>query len=216
LIPLWVASTSVKQNRREIHFETGAQILEDLGLPCDGPHYRRLVDGFKRVFASTIFFGPADQGAASPVWSCLRSCYFEKVRLWTDLDQKGSGGQQNVIVLSDMFWQELALHPVPVDGDVVRALANAPGALDFFMWLSWRLHGLTSVARIPLVNEFGLSGQLGSSEYSRVRDFKRTVGTWLTTVRMIWPDCPASLSADGTLLILDSKRRDKAGPCSRL
>ena len=27
LIPLWVASRSVRQNRREIHFETGAEIL---------------------------------------------------------------------------------------------------------------------------------------------------------------------------------------------
>ncbi len=207
LIPLWVASRSVRQNRREIHFEAGAQILEELGLPQDGPHYRRIVDGFRRVFASTIFFGPADQAARSPVWNCARYCFFDKVRLWTGPDQTGKRDQRNMVVLSDMFWEELAQHPVPIDGDVVRALANAPGALDFFMWISWRSYGLTTVARIPLVSEFGLSGQLGSLQYSRIRDFRRTVAGWLATVRSFWPECPASFSADGTLLILTPKQR---------
>ena len=206
LIPLWVASRSVRQNRREIHFETGAEILSELGLPQDGPHYRRLIDGFRRVFASTIFFGPADQSTVSPVWNCSRSCFFEKVRLWTDPDRLSKHGQENVVVLSDMFWRELAEHPVPVDGDVVRGLVHAPGALDFFMWLSWRSHGMTGVARIPLVSEFGLSGQLGSLGYSRDRDFKRAVAGWLTTVRTFWPNCPASLSSDGTLLIITPER----------
>jgi len=206
LIPLWVASRSVRQNRREIHFETGSEILDELGLPHDGPHYRRIVEGFRRVFASTIFFGPADQTATSPVWSCSRSCFFEKIRLWTDPDQTAKNGQQNVVVLSDMFWRELAEHPVPIDGDVVRALAHAPGALDFFMWLSWRSHALTAIARIPLVSEFGLCAQLGSLEYSRTRDFKRTVSAWLKTVRSFWPDCPACLSTDGTVLIVTPQR----------
>src|SRR5262249_32664762 len=149
-----------------------------------------------------IFFGPADRVATSLVWSCSRACFFEKVSLWNDLDKSDHDRQQNVVVLSDMFWNELAQHPVPIDGDVVRALANAPGALDFFMWLSWRSHGLAALTRIPLVSEFGLTGQLGSFEYSRPRDFKRTVAKWLTMVRSFWPRCPASLSADGTLLIL--------------
>src|ERR1700722_2748592 len=44
LIPLWVATKSARQNRQEIRFQTGAEILEELGLPQDGPHYRRIVD----------------------------------------------------------------------------------------------------------------------------------------------------------------------------
>ena len=208
LIPLWVASKSVRENRREIRFETGSQILDDLGLPRDGPHYRRLVDGFRRIFTSTIFFGPADQAATTPVWKCSRSCFFDKLRLWTDLEEHNNDGHQNVVVLSDVFWRELAQHPVPIDGDVVRALANSPGALDFFMWLSWRSFGLTTVTRIPLISEFGLTGQLGSIEYSRTRDFKRMVSTWLAVVHSFWPMCPANLSEDGKLLILRPARRN--------
>ena len=206
LIPLWVASKAVRQKTREIHFETGAEILDDLGLPQDGPHYRRITDGFRRVFASTIFFGPADQRPSSPVWKCSRACYFDRIRLWSAPDPPANDHEGNVVVLSEVFWRELAEHPIPVDQDVVRGLAHAPGVLDFYMWLSWRSHAATAVARVPLIGEFGLSNQLGSLEYSRVRDFKRTVANWLSTVRSFWPDCPATLSADRTLLILMPRR----------
>jgi hypothetical protein len=50
LVPIWVASQAVLQKRRQITFESGAQILEEFGLPTDGPHYKRLLDGFKRIF----------------------------------------------------------------------------------------------------------------------------------------------------------------------
>jgi hypothetical protein len=51
----------VKQNSRAIHFESAAQILEFFRLPKDGSHYRRMVEGFQRVFSATIFFGAEQQ-----------------------------------------------------------------------------------------------------------------------------------------------------------
>ena len=57
LVAIWVASLAVRQRSRVIEFETASEILEEFGMPRNGVQYRRLVDGFKRIFASTIFFG---------------------------------------------------------------------------------------------------------------------------------------------------------------
>ena len=39
-----------------MYFDSAAKILEEFDLPKDGFHYRRLVEGFRRVFMSTIYF----------------------------------------------------------------------------------------------------------------------------------------------------------------
>src|SRR5205823_12158174 len=61
LIPIWVATVAVKRKSREVHFASAAEILNFFRMSKDGHHYRRIVDGFKRIFAATIFFGTEDQ-----------------------------------------------------------------------------------------------------------------------------------------------------------
>src|SRR6266567_7847006 len=57
LIPIWVATLALRQKSRDVHFNTAARMLDFFRLPKDGPHYRRMGEGFKRIFAATIFFG---------------------------------------------------------------------------------------------------------------------------------------------------------------
>ena len=45
---------------------------------------------------------------------------------------------ENTIVLSEEFWNEIQGHPIPVDLNVVRALADSPRNLDLYIWLIWR------------------------------------------------------------------------------
>ena len=200
LVPIWVATQAVRSRTREIRFGTAAEILHELGLPPDGVHYRRLADSFQRVFASTIYFG-SDKPAS--VWDCARFNYFDRVRLWRSLDSHESPNNgENTVILSEAFYQELRAHPVPVEREVVRALAHSAGALDFYMWLVWRSYGRSTVQRVPLHGEGGLMGQVGCSDYGRPRDFVRTVKRWLGTVKQLWPACPAQLTADGDALMV--------------
>ena len=37
---------------------------------------------------------------------------------------------------------------------------------------------------------------------NRPRRFRAMLDQWLTTIRAIWPDCPADVSADGNSLVL--------------
>ena len=203
LIPLWVATLAVKQNSRIIQFSSAAEMLESLGLPKDGRAYRRLMEGFKRVFASTIFFGTEEQLKAAAVWDRTRFHFFDRLQLWfsRDLDQNTLPADlRYAIALSEAFWNELKLHPIPVNWEMVRAFANAPAKLDFFLWLSWRCYTAKEAVSIPLFSQYGLLAQLGVEGYGRERKFRQTVKSWLKSIRAYWPQCPATISEDGESL----------------
>lgn len=79
--------------------------------------------------------------------------------------------QENVVVLSEEFWREIQEHPIPVDLNVVRTLADSPGNLDVYEWLVWRGWTAKAPVSIPLFGKEGLISQLGISERLRERDF---------------------------------------------
>lgn len=211
LIPLWVATLAVRQKSKTILFRSAAEILEEFDLPRDGAHYRRLVDGFKRIFTSTMYFGTQTETARNQLWDYRRFHFFDRLKVWYAKDQFSEGALEteergNIISLSDSFWQEIQAHPIPVDLNVVRGLTNNPGCLDLYMWLVWRCFSAKRTDTIPLFGAFGLAAQLGVFEYTRDRNFRKRLKEWLHTVSLYWPDCPAKLSEDGGGLLVGPAR----------
>jgi hypothetical protein len=195
LIPLWVSTLAIRQQNRIVTFDSAADLLREFGLTLGGTHYRRIVQGFERIFDATIFFGSEGTSGAARYVDRSRFNFFDRMRLWYLDDNPGLPGEdfQNVIVLSEQFWNEIQQHPIPVDLNMVRALAHAPGALDFACWLTWRCFTARMEQRIPLFGETGLISQLGVGNYARERRFREQVANWLKTVKQFWPDCPAAL-----------------------
>jgi replication initiator protein len=105
-----------------------------------------------------------------------------------------------VIVLSDEFYREIIAHPIPADLEAVKVLAGAPAVLDLFMWLSFRCFLAKGKETIPLFGPYGLASQIGSIEYARPRRFREKLDAWLESIRLLWPECPAKISSDGTRL----------------
>ena len=105
-----------------------------------------------------------------------------------------------MIALSDDFYDEVVRHPVPNDLEAVKTLAASPAILVLYMWLPSRCFKAERAESIPIFGEFGLASQLVSVEYSRPRRFRAMLDQWLATIRAIWPDCPARISADGERL----------------
>jgi hypothetical protein len=207
LVPIWVATQAIRLRSREVSFESGHQILTELGLARNGKNYRRLMDGFKRVFMSSIVFGTDELKANVPTFEYQKVSFFDRVKLWTPRSRNAAvAAHENAIRLTEAFWAEISAHPIPVDAEVVRALANSPGALDFYMWLRWRSFGCKMEIHIPLTGRGGLAQQLGAEQYQRARDFRRTVGRYLDTVRHFWPECPASLCTDRPILTVRPER----------
>jgi hypothetical protein len=139
LIPIWVATLAVKQKSRTVHFQRAAQLLEFLQLPKDGIHYRRLIQGFERILAASIFFGTDKDRASSQCFDVARFQFFDRMELWFNRaepqDSPEPDQADNVITLSDSFYEEVNQHPIPVERQVVAGLANAPGLLDFYVWI---------------------------------------------------------------------------------
>jgi hypothetical protein len=129
--------------------------------------------------------------------------FLTEAQIWYNRnpDQRVLGEEfENVIVLSDDFYDEVIRHPVPNDLEAVQTLAASPAVLDLYMWLSYRCFKTAGAKSIPIFGEFGLANQLGSVEYSRPRRFRAMLEQWLATIRAIWPECPARVSADGERL----------------
>ena len=202
LIPIWVATLAVRQQSRTVTFGSAAEILDTFGLPKGGAQYRRLVQGFERIFAATIFFGTDDQRDRARVIDRSRLHFFDRLRLWYahDPEQQTLPGCTNEIRLSEAFWTELQQHPLPIDLQVVRALRDSPAALDFYCWLAWRSHTTRAAVEIPLLGERGLVQQFGTKIYTRDREHRRQLARLLSRVRELWPACPAKLTANGARL----------------
>lgn len=202
LIPLWVSTLAVRQKSRMVLFRSGAEILEEFDLPKDGPHYRRLVNGFKRIFSSTIYFGTESSGGRQDLWDCRRFHFFDRLHIWctrtADEDLVEPKPDYNIISLSEPFWQEVQAHPIPVDVRVIRELTNVPGCLDLYMWLCWRCFHAKRTENIPIFGDSGLASQLGVMDYGRDRNFRKRLREWLKLVSLYWPECPARITEDGT------------------
>jgi hypothetical protein len=97
-----------------------------------GKQYRRLVSAFERVFGATIFFSTDTQLATAKVIHTARFNFFGEAQIWYNRKPDSlpmSERFENVIVLSDQFYDELMSHSIPTDLEAVRVLHGAPGAL---------------------------------------------------------------------------------------
>jgi hypothetical protein len=211
LIPIWVATLAVQQKTRIVRFQSAAQMLDFFRLSKDGRHYRRIVQGFHRIFAATIFFGTDDQPNRTRLIDRARFHFFDRMRLWFNHHEPepsaSDASNENLVSLSEAFYQEIDQHRIPVEREVIAALAHAPGMLDFYVWVVWKSWTLNGrAAQVPLFGGGGLTSQLGSTEYSARRRFRQTITDWTVKVKALWPKCPAEISPDGRYLVVRSSK----------
>ena len=198
IVPIFLATLAVRQQSQTIRFRTASEMLETFGMHKGGKQYRRLVAAFERVFGATIFFRTDTLSSNAKVIHTARFNFFREAQIWYNRNpNRLSEFFENIIVLSDEFYDELMSHPIPTDLEAVRILHAAPGVLDFFVWLCYRCFTSREDEEIPLFGRFGLANQLGTIEYSRPRRFRTKLEEWLRIVLAIWPECPARISGDG-------------------
>jgi hypothetical protein len=205
LVPIFLATLAVQQKSQVIRFRTAAEMLETFGMHTGGKEYRRLVGAFERVFGATIFFGTDAETNRAKVIQRSRFNFMSEAQIWytrTPDQHVLSSEFENVVMLSDEFYNEVTSHPLPNDLDAVKVLAASPAVLDLYMWLTYRCFKASGTESIPIFGDFGLAGQIGTVEYSRPRRFRGMLEQWLRTIRAIWPECPAHIAARGEHLIV--------------
>ena len=203
IVPIFLATLAVQQKSQVIRFRSASEMLGTFGMHKGGKEYRRLIEAFERIFGATMFFGTDTVTGGAKVVHRSRFNFLREATIWynRDADQAPEPGAfENVIVLSDEFYREITEHPIPTDLEVVRVLASSPATLDLFMWLSYRCFCAKGEEEIPIFGARGLAAQLGNAEYSRPRRFRQAIEASLQTIRGMWPECPARVSADGRVL----------------
>ena len=206
IVPIFLATLAVRQKSQTIRFHTAAEMLESFGMHKGGKEYRRLIAAFERIFGATMFFGTDTLSGKAKVVQRARFNFLREAQIWYNRspDQRVLCEDfENVIVLSDEFYQETIAHPVLTDLEAVKLLAGAPAVLDLFMWLSYRCYTARGQESIPIFGAFGLVHQIGTVEYSRPRRFRAMLEQWLRTIRAMWPECPARISPDGRNLLIE-------------
>lgn len=191
LILIFLATLTVRQQSQTLRFRSGAEMLEMFGMQKGGKEYRRLVAGIERIFGSTIFFGSERTVEGARLFSRARFHFVSETHIWFDRDPLPTnlaGNRENVIVLSDEFFREIIDHPIPTDLEVIRLLAASPGALDLYLWITYRDFTATTRHSIPIFGPQGLRVQLGCTEYSRPRRFRAMLAQWLETVKLVCPN----------------------------
>lgn len=136
LVPIFLATLAVRQQKQTITFRSAAEMLDVFGLPQGGSQYRRLISSFQRVFGATIFFGTDTQREKAMVSHHARFNFMRKARIWYSRNPRQEmlpGGFENEIVLSDEFFREVTAHSIPTDLEAAKALSSSPAALDLFM-----------------------------------------------------------------------------------
>jgi Plasmid encoded RepA protein len=215
LIPIWLATLALQQKNRMVQFENPAQLLDYFRLRKDGSQYRRIKTAFQRVFAATIFFGSEEHLKKTPLVDWSRFHFADQMRLWFNREDRPQPSAQqdpgNMVVLSEAFYREICEHPIPVEREVVAALAHAPGLLDFYVWITWKSWTLKDQpAYVLFFGPSGLCNQLGTTQYSVDRLFRHKVAHWLNQVKQFWPACPASISPEGRCLTIRSSKTSAA------
>jgi hypothetical protein len=158
LVPIFLATLAIRQKASRITFGSAAEMLDAFGMQQGGSQYRRLIGAFQRIFGATIFFGTDTQREHAAVFHRARFNFMSEARIWYSRDPNQTllpGDCQNMIVLSDEFYQEILNHPIPTDLEAAKALSSSSAALDLFMWLSYRCFTARGKERVPLFGDFG-------------------------------------------------------------
>jgi len=115
LLLIWIASLATWQKSHIVRFKSAASILESFGLAKDGRYYKRLIAGFERIFYATLFFSSDQQNSERVVIERHSFRFVRGVRLWCNENGNPPGeSAENMIVLSEEFWEEVRAHPIPV------------------------------------------------------------------------------------------------------
>jgi hypothetical protein len=193
LILLYLQSEALRTGSREI--ELGRSLhawLRRLNIPIGGKSMRDVRDQAERISRCRMSFQIMQDGREGLVnQSILDTAMFVN-----DGERNRGSLFIETATISQMFFDQLKKHPVPIEESAVRQIANNSMALDVYCWLAYRLHALkapTSVSWRAIYEQFGRG-------YSRIDLFRRRFRDILTLALSVYPGAQVEETERGLLL----------------
>lgn len=166
MILIYLQTQAVLTQSREVSLGRSMRSwMGRMGMSVGGETARALREQARRIAACSMRFswktGEAGKTQATMMSNerIIKSGLFFQDRL--------PGGRQDTLfddqVLLDLeFFEQLRLHPVPLQDAAIQQLKDSSAALDIYVWLAYRLHHLdrrTPIGWRDLYTQFGMGYQ---------------------------------------------------------
>lgn len=191
---IWVSTYAKRYNTREVPIgDSASDFLRLMGMDHQGARYKTLrtqmhalaACRFQLGFQGRTFNGqPVEQFDA---WVSRRPS--NQRTLWP-----------GVMVLSEGYFQELAVHGVPLDNRALGALKGSALALDIYTWLAHRLHRIEGR---PVILHWKSIREQFAQEYTgknRDKDFKEKFVPALHSALTVYPKAKVKQVLGGLML----------------
>ena len=193
LILLYLQTEALRTKSREI--ELGRSLhdwLRRLEIPIGGKSMRDVRDQAERISRCRMSF-QITQGNRQGL---VNQSILDTAMFVDDGDGKQGSLFIETATLSQMFYDQLNRHPVPIEEAAVRQIANNSLALDVYCWLAYRLHALN--APMP-ISWKALHVQFGRS-VARLDHFKTHFRPTLDLALAVYPEAEVEVEARGVVL----------------
>jgi hypothetical protein len=197
MILLYLQTQAVRTRSREV--ELGASMNAWLGamdIPAGGKTYQIVREQSRRLSRCRLtFFRRTDKAEIVTNGAFVRDAILPldstaaQLPLW-----------QERVRLDEGFYQSLIDHPLPLREEAVRQISSRSMAIDFYVWLAYRLHALSEPLAVPWA---ALKGQFGQS-YSAARKFRRDAITNLALALAVYPEARVVIDGKDGLLLYPS------------
>lgn len=204
LLLVWMSTEAVRTGERVLPLgESLSDFMRQLGLIVSGGQHgniRRLREQAERLFRAHITI---DVREASGTWTRARSERLNVAQSY-DLWHSAMHPEQPALLpsyvkLSQEFFEEVTLRPVPLSLDALRALRGSPMRLDIYAWLAHRmsyLHKPTVVSWNSLMLQFGSNAATNRGR----RMFRQDFLAHLSPVLAMYPEARVTPTDSGLLL----------------
>jgi hypothetical protein len=195
LILLYLQSEALRTGSREVELGRSLRVwLGRLGIPIGGKSVDGVREQAERLSRCRLTFHVAAAGGRVGLLNqnIVDTAIF--------LDEDTSAKQASLFVetarLSEVFFEQLKKHPVPLEEAAIRAINNNSMALDLYAWLAYRLHVLTGPRQVSWT---ALRSQFGTG-FRRLRDFRPTLTVNLRLALAVYPDAKVDMDDSGVVL----------------
>ncbi len=194
LILIYLQSEALRTGSRDV--ELGGSLrafLGRLGISVGGKTTNLVREQAERISRCRLTFHAARRGGSVLVNQNI-------VDMAMFVTGEGQDGQGNLFVetarLSEVFFQQLRQHAVPLDEAAIRHIHNSSMALDVYCWLAYRLHSLSADKPISWA---ALAGQFGAGIKLR-KHFKPAFTESLALARAVYRDARIEVTENGLIL----------------
>ena len=212
LLLAWVSTEAVKtQSPVLVLGNSLAEFMRKLGMQDDSGSPRgdrmRLRNQMDRLFSATLQFIYKDRlDDSTQVKDTFTSPVARKTHVvWNPRRPDAPVLWESTVELGQDFFQELILHPVPLDMNILKALKRSSLGLDLYLWVAYRTFTLKRPLRLSwrqLYRQFG-AHPASASDHRTVQNFRSEVLRELKKIKTAWSKLNYT-TAKGALILSPS------------